>query len=305
MVVSLEGWGRKDLRFLSAVRARGDGTVIVALVPDDRRRLAAAALAAGAHAYLREPLELAELEAVARRVLAPEATGTPADDPAGLPHLAAQVGHAVNNPLQVLSLLLEDEGGRPLLPNDALQRDRDLRVEVGRIREAMGIVTAFAQLSTPTLAPLDLGAALAETTSRLVENGAIRVLVGKAAASQGVDWHPAASPVRADAGHVRLALDALVRGLVARSPDRPAPLRCAARGNGRSGEVRVRVRGLHLPEAEFKAAAASILGVDDHTRTPYPGLGIADAIARAHGGALARRETPRGTLLLWSIGPRL
>ena len=300
VVVSLEGWGRKDLRFLSAVRARGDAILVVALVPDDRRHLAGAALAAGAHAYLREPLDLVELQAVAGRVLAPKEGASRVDDPAGLPHLAAEVGHAVNNPLQVLSLLLEDSGGRPPTAEGG-ERDRDLRVEVGRIREAMAVLTAYARLSAPSPAPVDLAAALAETTSRLEASGLIQRVHARPMGSPATpDATPA--PVRADPAQVGLALDALVRGLAARSSDRPARLRCTARGDGRSGQVRLRVRGLHLDAATFAAAARSVLGVDERTRAPHPGLGLADAIARAHGGSLSHRPTPRGSLLVWSIG---
>ena len=41
----------------------------------------------------------------------------------------------------------------------------------------------------------------------------------------------------------------------------------------------------------------SVLGVDDRTREPYPGLALCQAVAKAHGGQLLRKEGKKGTVV--------
>lgn len=299
VVVSLSGWRRRDLGFLGAVRRRGDATAVLALVPDRHRDLAAAALAAGADAYLPEPPDLGELDAVARRLLSRTPTAPPAVDPA-LASLASQVGHAVNNPLQVLSLLVEEGGGDP---RTARLRD-GVRAEAARIRDAVEIVAAYGRLGTATPVRLDVGAVLTERLARFTDAGLLAPAA--AVAAHRADAPDPGGPVetRADPAQLREAVDALLRFLAGACGRRPAPLRARAR-LGRTGrpsvEVSARVEGLRLDEARVQGALGSVLEVDDATRVPYPGLAVVAAVARAHGGTVRTREGRLGTIFTLTL----
>jgi DNA-binding NarL/FixJ family response regulator len=145
VIASLSGWRRKDLAFVTTVRARRPHAAVLVLVPEGRRALAADALRAGADAALPEPVDLDELSLAARRLLDRlPAAGTGPD--AALARLAAQIGHPVNNPLQEMSLLhedprrLEEPCSDPRAPGP-----RRAKAEIAR-RDAVEIVASFGRL---------------------------------------------------------------------------------------------------------------------------------------------------------------
>jgi signal transduction histidine kinase len=293
VVASVDGWRRRDLAFVAAARARRPAAAVLLLVPPDRRALAAPGLAAGADAYLGEPVDLGELAALARRLI-DRAAPRPAAGDDVLARLASAVGHAVNNPLQVMSLVLEEDG---TADPRALRRRDALGGEMARIRDAVEIVAAYGRVGRPAIARVDLDALVAERWDQWARAG----LVTPPTAPPRADR---AAPVEAlaDAGQLREAVDAAIRHLAAVSGQRPAALRAAARpstAHDRAGvEVALRVEGLVLDAGRLASAAASVLEVDEVTRVPYPGLALPAAVARAHGGRLARRESRRGTVLL-------
>lgn len=310
VVASLEGWRRRDLAFLEAVRARRPAAHVVALVPDGARALVARALASGADLVLRAPVDLDELAATLARL----AARRPRDDGPGtaLARLASELGHAVNNPLQVASLLLEDPTafGASSLPEAAARAARTreaLRSEIARIRDAVAVVTALGRRSPAPAATFDLGALCrarleAAVASGLASPAPHRADGVTAPTTVGQDR----SPVRVvethgDADAIGAALDALLRWLAFQAASRPAPSRAVARPStapdGRGVEVAARVEGLVLPPERVQTALGEVLCVDEATRTPYPGLALPVAVAAAHGGAIVRKEGRRGTVL--------
>ena len=271
VVVSLEGWGRKDLRFLSAVRAagrRGPGRRAGARRPpatwpgrrSPRVRTPTSASPSTSASSRRSPAASSRRRRGRPRV----------DDPAGLPHLAAEVGHAVNNPLQVLSLLLEDSGGRPPTAEGG-ERDRDLRVRgrphprgdggPHRLRAALGPRSRTASTSPPP-SPRPPPASRRAASSSVVH---ARSHGGTGDSRRHARPRPRRprpgrpGPRRARPRPRRPVLRAVRPGCAARPAGTAAPARSA-----------LRVRGVHLDAATFAAAARSVLGVDERTRGPPP-----------------------------------
>jgi DNA-binding response OmpR family regulator len=289
VVLSVAGWRRRDLAFLSAIRSRSLATALLLLVPPERRALAALALESGADAWLPEPVDLRELRAQAARCLrrAGLSSALPATSSASLRRLAAEVGHAINNPLQVLNLLLEETGAK-----DRAARDADLRREAARIRDAVEFVTSYGRLGEPARAPTSIGALLDE-----------RLATGERAGM----WRRAGKPPRIeamaslDADQARAAIDAMLRFAASRSdvatPTVGAAARRVAERDRAFAEAAVRVRGVHVPAGDWDEVVKSVLFTDENTRRAYPGLALPLAVAEAHGGGLRMRETPPGTVL--------
>ena len=301
VLASLTRRRRSDVLFLQALRSRASGALLLAAVPLERRSLAAAALAAGADAYLLEPVDLDELEALVRRRLRRRAEERAAGDgssPAGdaprgplgadpAARLAAEVAHAVNNPLQVARLLLESgaaAGAGDLEPG--------LSAEVERIRRAVAIVGEYGALSPPRRAAAAVGTLLGERLEALSREGLV--------APSGPPPR-AGRPAPVDAGQVRSAFDATLRFLAARAPSRPAParglLRRVREGRRAYVEAAMRVQGAVIPSEVWKEAVTTVLWTDERTREPAPGLALPHAVARAHGGGLSLRATQPGTVV--------
>ncbi len=289
VIASAAAWRRHDLALLTAIRARSRDTAVVLLVPPERRALAGPAIEAGADAWLPEPVDLRELRALSARLLRRVAAAGAAPGAGGpaLKRLAAEVGHSVNNPLQVLRLLLE-EGPSPARPS---WKD-DVGREAGRIRDAVDIVAAYGRLSEPRKSPLSLGAVLAESLEAEERSGRIR-RVGPPP-NAGVS-------VSADPDMAKAALDALVRFAVGRSEAKPALVRGIARRFSARGhvfaEAAIRARGVHVPPVEWDEHVGSVVWTDERNRLPFPGLALPAAVATAHGGSVVRRDTPPGTVL--------
>lgn len=287
VVVSVAGWRRRDVAFVELARARARTAAIVALVPPASRALATAAMAAGADAFLAEPADLDQLVAVVRRLLERARADAAVDADAAVRALCADVGHAVNNPLQVASLLLEDAAAPTAQLRTGVAR------ELARIREVVAQVTAFGRLAPPVPAERELG--------RLVS--AALAAVGRdlpldPSAARDVDG---ALVVRVDEALCGWAIETAVRWLAVKSSARPVPLALStsAREPG-FVDLLVRVAGVDVAEADSRAAQASVLDVDERTRTTRPGLAFVQSIVRAHGGSMAWRrpaDASRGTAL--------
>lgn len=285
VLLSLERFRARDIGFVTAVRRRSPSTRILLLVPEGNRALAVRCLEAGADAYVLSPFFAAELAAVARRLVQGARTleAAPADG-SSLARLATEVSHAVNNPLQVLSLMSETERNK--------DRKQALEAEVGRVRDVVDILSRFGHRGAPNKDRGLLGPLLT------------KCLEGYAAEKRlQLDGRPPADgPAFAfDADQVSKALDDLVGLLVARGAK--PPVRIAARvrqqGSQRGGVVEAAVRGrdLELPVEEIEGLKASVVWSHDETRRAHPGLALADAVARDHGGRVIRRGTRYGTVL--------
>ncbi len=277
VVASVAGWRRRDAGFLAAVRARAKDAVIVALVPAGDRALAVPALEAGADTFLPEPVDLDELTAVVSGLLA-RARPSPAssDAEAALRSLCADIGHAINNPLQVASLLLEDAGSPSAEARAGVAR------ELRRIGDAIARVTAFGRRPPPSPARVPLGGLVATVIETIGRERALSPQAGRPL--DDVD-------ARVDAGQVAAAIETAARFLVARSGTEPVPLRIvlSVREPG-TVDVLLRVDGVVLPTEEAAKALDAVLDVDERTREIRSGLAFVRAVAVAHGGTLVWRR---------------
>lgn len=288
VVADLLGWRRRDLAFLGAVRARAPGAALLLLVGDRERALLPAALRAGADGYLPAPVDLDALRALAARHLARRADRRPAGPDAALRALCAEVGHAVNNPLQVATLLLEAHAAAldPAL-RDGLAR------ELARIRDAVEIVASYGGLTPPRRVRIDLKPFVAEALAAPAR--AARLTEPASVTGDPLD-------AGLDPDLVRAALDTAARSLLARLPEgTPTRLQAVVRTRTvrgrRFAEVALRVRGVHLDGPTATAARDAVVEIDERTRLSRPGLALARAVAEAHGGGLDVRTTEAGTVL--------
>ncbi|MHC5009994.1 MAG: hypothetical protein ACYTG6_03470 [Planctomycetota bacterium] len=284
VVLSLAVFGPRDRGFFRTVRRRAPRTRILLLVPEGRRRAAVAALRAGAHAWIPEPAYPEEVQAIATS-LVPVAQGPATAGPALLRDLAGEVSHAVNNPLQILSLLGEESG----VHGKARER---LGTEVGRIRDVVRILDQYSRIGRPARVPGALGVVFGECLSEAVAAGRLRTVGPPPAEGRQVSFDPR---------QVRHALSCLLDVAAARVPEAPLPVKvrvhAVRHGDGRAVEAAVKGRGLRMGDTEFEALRARVLWTHDETRVSYPGLALPDAVAREHGGRLVARPGRGGDIL--------
>jgi hypothetical protein len=262
---------------------------VLLLLPEGRRSAAVRALAAGADAYVLHPAHAPELASVASALVRGAAVGGAGG---ATVQLAGEVAHAVNNPLQVLSLL--GEGGS--LPESVA---RGLRETVDRIGEVVEVLAAYGRLGPPHRTGVDL----ARSMDRALEQAAVRGRVRRAGASPGA-VSGSAPEVQADAEQLDAAFDAAIRFLAARSRgDAPRVSgRVRAGAGARRTEAALRAEGIHLSDGEAEEAIAAVLMNDPETRRSHPGLALPAAVCRAHGGGLTVRPANGGSILVLALG---
>ncbi len=288
VVASLSGWRRRDLAFLTAVRARAPAAWLLLLAPDRERPLLPAALRAGADGYLHEPVDLDALRALVARQLSRRADKRPAGPDAALRALCAEVGHAVNNPLQVATLLLETHA----TALDPTVRE-GLAKELSRIRDAVEIVASYGGLTSPRRVRIDLKALVTDALAAPAR--AARLTEPVTVVGEPLD-------ASVDPDLVRVAVGSAALFLLGRVPEGPPTrLQAAVRTRSSKGrrfvEVALRARGVHLNGPAADAARDAVVEVDERTRVSRPGLALARAVAEAHGGSLDVRRTEAGTVL--------
>jgi len=291
VVLSLEGFRRRDAGFISTVRRRAPRTSILLLMPEGERRSALRALAAGADAYIHLPFYEKELTLVARRLLTPAAStvAQPAVDTEALSQLASEVAHAVNNPLQVLSLL--GEGDVP----DAHRKS--LQAEVRRVRDVVDILGDFGHLGLPQKSSGLLGPLLRGSLDAAVVAGAVQ--------TTGLPPEDG-PPLPVDAEQLTGAFSSALAFLAAQSKTTPLQVEGRVRtlppqrapGSATPVlEAAVRGHGVALPEDELARYCRTVVWSHEDTRRPYPGLALAGAVAIGHGGSFAAKATEKGTVL--------
>lgn len=108
VVAGLGGMTEAELGLFRTLKKEARAPRILAAFPSSSRDFAVRALEAGADAYVLEPFYPAEIVAAVRAQLGRRAREV--DSTSGtLPHLAREVAHAINNPLQVVMLLLSKD----------------------------------------------------------------------------------------------------------------------------------------------------------------------------------------------------
>ncbi len=286
VVLSMERFRSRDTAFITAVKKRAPATRILLLVPEGRRAAALTALKAGADAYAAQPFYPEELLALASSLLAREQheeAETVAARSVG--RLAAEIAHAVNNPLQILALLGES--------TEVPEKVRTgLSDEIHRIQRVVKIVGRYGLLRKPQRAPESLGHMLRESLASATEGGL--VTHEGAAVEDG-------PPVEVDTSQARVAFDSLLSFLAARAPAMPVAVSARVRAlpatRATAVEAAVRGRGVDLDAEALAALEESVLLTQDETREVYPGLALPAAIARNHGGAFIARASAAGAIL--------
>jgi CheY-like chemotaxis protein len=142
VVAGLGGMTEAELGLFKTLKKEARRPRILAAFPSSSRDFAVRALEAGADAYVLEPFYPAEIVAAVRAQLGTRTKE--AETQAGsLPHLAREVAHAINNPLQVVSLLLgKDKATKKELTEgiadqvDRIQKVVSLLKQFGAIHDA-------------------------------------------------------------------------------------------------------------------------------------------------------------------------
>jgi CheY-like chemotaxis protein len=266
VILGLAGLRENELELIPALKQEPRPPKILVAFPASLRELAVRALEAGADAYVLEPFYAAEfvrLSAAHAHAVGPERGAAGAPD---LARLAAEVAHAVNNPLQILSLLLADEK----LPKKQLAERAAEELE--RIRAVVRHLSAFGAAAPPEPRRLDLRALLAQAAAE--ESLADRLTI---APGPRID-------ARGDERNVLAALRALLAALAARvAPDQKL-----------SATLEPERGGVHLtleaPAAGFQGERVEELPdsvfVVREDRRVAPGLALARTLLRAQQGAL-------------------
>jgi len=285
VVLSLAGFRRRDTAFIAAVKKRAPETRILLLVPEGQRHAALDALQAGADAYALEPFYPAELTALAAALVRPREEAPEEDAARALSRLAGEVAHAINNPLQILALLGEAA--------DVSIETRDaLGQEVERIQGVMRILARFGLLRRPQRSQEALGLTLRQSLESAERTGRVRI----------VGPPPADGPaVSVDSSQAGVAFDTMLQFLAASAEDGTVEIAARIRELPASQpvtiEAAVRGHGIHLEPEHLASLCQTVLLNRDDTREPYPGLALADAVARIHGGRFVARSGEHGTTL--------
>ena len=282
VVLSLRGFRKRDTAFLEAVKKRRERTRVLLLVPEGRRQAALDALHAGADAYVLEPFYPAELTQVAGALLSGREERPTEDAPRALSRLASEVAHAINNPLQILALI-----------GEAADVDDDTRAglgqEVARIQQVTRILARFGLLRKPQKGKEMLGYALRQSLDSAAQEGRV-TLLGEP---------PEDGPVLSiDSSQAGVAFDTMLQFLAARTD--ALPLEVAARIVVRPGEgveAALHAPGVRLDEETLAGVRQAVLLNRDDTRESYPGLALAEAVARIHGGRFVASASAEGTTL--------
>lgn len=286
VVLGLSGLDDSDLQAITAIREREPRVFILVSFPPELRSLAVGALARGADAYVLEPFYLGELADLASRGV--ERAGSPGGPPAAPATelsrrlLAEAVADAVNNPLQILELTI-DEDAPPIERGDLVH-------EVKRIAEVVAQLLVYAGREDLRTGPVDLND-----------------LVRQAAPSRGGrkrpvlhELDPDLPRLEGDEDLLRLTLRTLAA--LAAGPGEPSSItvRTALAGKAGSEEVTVRFESAHLLRSEDERRAfEEPFGADRAGALDLAAAAVRAAVAR-HGGSvhlLAPEEGARAVVV--------
>lgn len=249
VVVGLADADDAELELIPALKREARPPRVLVTFPGPRREMAVRALSKGADGYVLEPFYKDEVLGLVRGQLPRETSRYYA-----LSHLAREVAHAVNNPLQVVALLLANEKARK---QELL---KSISEQTARIEAVVRHLRDFGAVGPSRTAPRDV--------RPLVEAAGIALEPGVEA------W------ALVDAENFPAALAALREAVLARSEDR-----------GLSGQLgpgpALRIA---VPEGAFegedKTALLDSVFVVSPEREILPGLARARALLEGQGATL-------------------
>lgn len=265
VVLGLSGISERELEFVRALKAEAEPPRILVSFPAAARDLAVRALIAGAEGYLPEPFYSGEFVALVRANLLARAGAAPTGP--DLRQTAREVAHAVNNPLQVVSLLLADEKvhRRKLTEGVAEQ--------VARIREVVAQLDAFGAVAAAEVRPADPRPLIEQAASAAHPHG-IRFRVESAALPKA----------RLDERNFADALRALLRAIAARA-DAGAEIAILCRADDAHVVLTVET-SVALLRGEPPAALLEAIFMISPAREVLPGLALPKMLLAAQGAAL-------------------
>lgn len=144
VVLGLSRMVEAELELIRTLKLEPEPPRILVCFPTPKRDIAVSALKAGADAYLLEPFYAAELVALVRAQRRPPPDEVPADM---LAHFAGEVAHAINNPLQVILLLLAKERVTKKELMDQIPQN------VARIHRAVELLKQYGTMRLPAPVP--------------------------------------------------------------------------------------------------------------------------------------------------------
>jgi len=279
VILGLGGIRENELEFIRTLKREPQPPSIVVAFPASLRDLAVRALEAGADAYLLEPFYAAEFQRIAIAHLRAAGAGAATGGEIDLARLAAEVAHAINNPLQILSLVLDDEK----VPKKQLAER--VTAELDRIRAVVRHLSAF-----DAAAPLAPGAHDA------------RALLEQAAAEEAMAERLSIGPgarvdVRADERNLLAALRALLGAVRARAGADEVFRATVAREHG-TARIAIEASAAIFRGERPGDLASSVFVVRDD-RQVVPGLALARALLTPQQGALdVETDRERVTLVI-------
>jgi len=259
VILGLGALDEAELELVPALKREEQPPRILLCFPSPRRDLAVRALALGADAYLLEPFYPEEFTGVVRGLMrgapAPAPRTEPLDELARLSH---EVAHAVNNPLQVLTLLLAKEKVTKRELMDGVPE------QTARIEAVVRHLREFAAVGEPDVRPQDPRPAADASRLRLPPGGPL-------------------PPVPLDAAVFTQALDALADAVAARTGEPPAAEIAVENG---AAVVRIAAPAAAFAGEDVAALPGEVFVVGPD-RTVRPGLARARRLLASLGGSLA------------------
>jgi len=263
----------RELGFIRALKAETTPPRVLVMFPSPQRDVAVRALQHGADSYLLEPFYADEIVALAKSLMQ---ASRPSPPQASVAHLAEEVAHAVNNPLQVMRLLLEKDRvtKRELMKGipDNLER---IEAVVRHLRE-------FGVKQSPVIEPHDLWPIVKEVAK---QEG-----VGSEAADVG--------PARVDATLFRAALATILHTWRERCPEGTEVIARLDR-EGERATISLRVPRTALGDHDPEQLLEAVFTVQPD-RTVLPGLAGPRALLEAMKGTLTIDQ--RGDGLVVTVG---
>ncbi len=253
VVVGLADVDEAELDLIPALKREEGAPRVLVTFPGPRREMAVRALSKGADGYVLEPFYRDEVVGLVRGLLPREPGPYYA-----LSHLAREVAHAVNNPLQVVALLLMKE---------KVTKQELLTAIPGQTARIEAVVRHLREFGAIPLAKPEV-----QDVRPLVE-------------AAGVEPEPLESaPARVDAASFTAALTALREAILARVKE--GGLRGQISAEPKAVVLRIPVPAEAFASEDVAALLDAVFVVSE-AREVLPGLARARALLESQGASLA------------------